>query len=382
MNGLVVVGAVDLAYGEHDSVVADLLERIDSPTRPACPVGAGRTVVHPTTWGRRRVAAVVRATGASDGVPRAIAIARSHADATITRCAVVETCLLPDTGGHWAVHAVCRRAGEWTIESTLVDLPSDAPTAWASLIGSADIAVIDGADDGRIEAALTSLPSPAGGTVRADRALVARYGGVRRSLRADIDAALAPPPEPAPSGRRRLAVAAVVAGVLALGVAWAAVREHPALAAAVRAERVGGVVVDIPGDWRRSELDDRRVDGSGTRAVFADPDDGSRIVVVVTPLRAGSSRDSVAVSLRNRLAQRGDDVVREFSADASYAGRSVIAYRETPASGSSIAWYVHVAGDRQVSIGCQRGTGDVPIDDACAGAVRSLDPGPEPSSGG
>jgi len=363
---------VDLAYGEKEPAVAQLLEGIDGGARRGVTVGADVTVVHPTTWGRRRTAALIRSVGAADGVPRAVAIARSHADATVTRCAVVETTLLPDTGGHWSVHIVRRRAGEWTIETGLVDLPADVGQAWHDLIESADVVLIDGADETQVDAAFRRLPSPAGGTVRVDRDLVVQFGGVRRPARSTIDAALRPPPEPMPRRRRRLAVVAAAA-LVAMGSGWAATRGQPVRAQTVRVEQVGAATVDVPGDWRRTGLPDNRpVDGAGERAVFADPDDGRRIIVVVTALRAGSTRASVAVSMRNRLAQRGDDVIREFTADASFAGKQVIAYRETPASGPPIAWYIHVDRNTQVSIGCQSGTGDDPIDDPCADAVRSL----------
>ena len=363
---------VDLAYGEGEPAVAELLEGVDCGVRHVVSVGADVTVVHPTTWGRRRTAALIRSVGAADGVPRAVAVARSHADATVTRCAVVETTLLPDTGGHWSVHMIRRSAGEWTIETGLVDLPAGVGKAWHDLIESADIVLIDGADETQVDAASRLLPSPAGGTVRVDRDLVMQFGGVRRPVRSTIDAALRPPPEPVPRRRRRLAVV-VAAALVAVGSGWVATRGQPARPQAVRVEQVGAATVDVPGDWRRTGLpDDHPVDGEGERAVFADSDDGRRIIVVVTPLRAGSTRASVAVSMRNRLAQRGDDVIREFTADASFAGKRVIAYRETPASGPPIAWYVHVDRNTQVSIGCQTGTGDDSIDDPCAEAVRTL----------
>ncbi|MFZ2509654.1 MAG: type VII secretion-associated protein, partial [Gordonia sp. (in: high G+C Gram-positive bacteria)] len=72
------------------------------------------------------------------------------------------------------------------------------------------------------------------------------------------------------------------------------------------------------------------------------------------------------------ISQRGDDVVVEFSADAVYGGRQVISYREAPASGAAIAWYVLVDGTTQISVGCQAGTGPAPIDPPCQAAVTSI----------
>ena len=131
----------------------------------------------------------------------------------------------------------------------------------------------------------------------------------------------------------------------------------------------------MPGDWRQSEQrtpSGSADDPSTTRAVFVDPDDGRRIIAVLTEVRAGSTRESVAGSLRNRIEQRGDDVVTEFSAATRFGGRDVIGYRESPASGGAIRWYVVVDDGLQVSIGCQAGTAAESPDDECAAAVRSV----------
>jgi type VII secretion-associated protein (TIGR03931 family) len=105
--------------------------------------------------------------------------------------------------------------------------------------------------------------------------------------------------------------------------------------------------------------------------VFVDPDDGRRLILVQTRVRDDSTQASVAASLRNRLGQRGDDVVTEFSPSTRFAGRDVISYREAPASGSAIRWYVLVDHALQVSIGCQPGTGAEPVDVECEQAVRT-----------
>ena len=88
--------------------------------------------------------------------------------------------------------------------------------------------------------------------------------------------------------------------------------------------------------------------------------------------RCAPARESVAGSLRNRIEQRGDDVVTEFSAATRFGGRDVIGYRESPASGGAIRWYVVVDDGLQVSIGCQAGTAAESPDDECAAAVRSV----------
>ncbi|MFT3714567.1 MAG: type VII secretion-associated protein [Gordonia sp. (in: high G+C Gram-positive bacteria)] len=175
----------------------------------------------------------------------------------------------------------------------------------------------------------------------------------------------------------RAMAAAVVLAVVVLGAVGAYGHWSRSRAPAAQRQVLGAVAVDVPGDWRRTALSDDDADGRGLRAVFADPDDGRRLIVVVTGLQPGATLRSVAVSLRNRIAQRGGDRdgdagVREFSAATRYAGRDVVSYREAPASGPAVHWYVQVIGDRQVSIGCQDGTGEAAVDGPCRGAVGSV----------
>jgi type VII secretion-associated protein (TIGR03931 family) len=80
----------------------------------------------------------------------------------------------------------------------------------------------------------------------------------------------------------------------------------------------------------------------------------------------------VANSLRNRIDQRGDDVVQEFSASTRFAGREVISYREVPVSGGPIRWYLLVSAGLQVSVGCQDGSAGETIDEQCRIAVGSV----------
>ncbi|MFT4088072.1 MAG: type VII secretion-associated protein, partial [Gordonia sp. (in: high G+C Gram-positive bacteria)] len=176
-----------------------------------------------------------------------------------------------------------------------------------------------------------------------------------------------PPPESRRSRRVRWAACAVaVLTVVALGVLARVTAPAPAAQAAVT-ERIGPARLDVPGGWRRSELSEE----AGVRAVFADPADGRRLIVVVTRLRSGATRETVATSLRNRIAQRGDAVVVEFAPDSRYAGRRVISYREQPESGPEVRWYVVVERDVQITIGCQNGTGGQRMDPRCRAAVGS-----------
>ncbi|MGO3325945.1 type VII secretion-associated protein, partial [Gordonia sp. (in: high G+C Gram-positive bacteria)] len=160
-----------------------------------------------------------------------------------------------------------------------------------------------------------------------------------------------------------------------IGFGWFLTRPGTSPAESASVQKVGTVQVEVPAGWQRSDLpDDRPADGAGERAVFADADDGSRILVVVTSLRAGSTRTSVADSLANRLAQRGDDAVLEFAPDTTFGGRRVISYRERPESGQQIAWYIDVERAVQTSVGCQRGSSGESVDVVCASVVASVRP--------
>ena len=207
----------------------------------------------------------------------------------------------------------------------------------------------------------------AGRVVAVDRALLARRGAEPLGLLpldfTYLDAASGVPTAQSSmwhGSRRRLLMAAafiaviVVAAVTIVGISLRSADTPPG----DRPVTQGRTTLMIPSQWHRNEQTvTRSTAGSGSlgqsRTVFVAPDDGSRILLIQSPVRSGSTSASVAVSLRNRIVQRGDDVVSEFSASTRFAGRDVISYREAPASGAPIRWYVLVEHDLQVSVGCQ-----------------------------
>ncbi|MDJ0452667.1 type VII secretion-associated protein [Gordonia amicalis] len=360
----------------------------------------GRPLIvgHPSTWGHRRASSLADAGGRRAGqapltlLPRAVLIARSHADITVRRCAVVETTHLPEPPhdparprpAAWDVQIVRRHPQGWDIERSGVIEPGDREAEGLSIIDDAVEAVFVDGDDPREVAAATELVAAhaiAGRVVPVDRDLLVRLGRRTGGVADDAVPVADGPAMPAPDASRRrsrrvlagAAAAAVVVVAVAFGVGWWQ-RDDPAPAAAEVA--VGRATLSVPGNWRESGQDtpsgDTTDDPTTTRAVFVSADDGRRIIAVLTELRDGSTRQSVATSLRNRIDQRGDDVVTEFSADTRYAGRDVISYREAPASGSAIRWYVIVDDGLQVSIGCQAGTAAESVDRECAEAVRSV----------
>lgn len=384
---------LDLGYGrvECGDRVLDLtpmLEDIDSASRRSVArapladlvrrsLGAA-TVAVPTVWGPVRTESMMRELRGAGfigaPVPRAVAIAASHADAAAAQVVVVETGLRPTTGGHWTAHPVVRRGGRWELGGGEVTLPGDIPTdrGWARLLTPAPVVFVDGPDHTSVERAVDVLAASFGvRSVIVDHAVLAAYGGRTRPVTGtDLLAGLPAPPEPNPGRGTRTPVAVAVTLLIAASAAAAWIHWPRAAVPDQQTVQVGPAELAVPGRWLRTDQAGE-VRGSD-RAVFAAPDDGRRLIVVVSVLRAGATPTSVAESLRNRIAQRGDDAVAEFSENLDYAGRRVIGYRENPESGAPVAWYVAVADGAQVSIGCQTGTGEASVETACRQAVGSV----------
>jgi type VII secretion-associated protein (TIGR03931 family) len=137
-----------------------------------------------------------------------------------------------------------------------------------------------------------------------------------------------------------------------------------------REAQLGRVSLTVPAAWRESA--EPAAEGIVSRTTFASPGDDRRIIILQNTVRNTSTLASVAGSLRNRIGQRGDDVVQEFSASTRFAGREVISYREVPVSGGAIRWYLVVSAGLQVSVGCQDGSAGETIDEQCRVAVGSV----------
>lgn len=388
-----------------DLADADFLCAVDDPdgvavlTAGLAAVGVGErttTIGCPSAWGRPRRARLHRALEgicpvrphvAPDLVPRALLIAASHADAAITVCTVVETLLVPGEppgSGHlpdaevWTAQRVVRDGSMWRIAECAAGDATDTEDL-ATLAARSELVLMDGAVADRM---LPVLDGAAAGArvVRVDRGLVERHGARWRQTDR-IDFGFPEPPVAPPRRLPRALLVLVLVAVVVLGVAGLIARWPQSPADARTTQSVGPVTLTVPDGWRRTALTgDRPDEGRGLRAVFADDGDGRRLIVVVTALRPGATRETVARSLANRMAQRGDDVVVEFAAESTYGGRPVISYREVPASGPAVSWYVAVepagqdptAAPLQVSIGCQPGTGEDPIDPPCRAAVSTV----------
>lgn len=186
-----------------------------------------------------------------------------------------------------------------------------------------------------------------------------------------------PEPEPAadaaPSRRGRtwigLTAAASLLGVAAVGVAClparvsAPERPVPPPESFVQVA-FDGAVVDLPRGWAVTEpAPGRRV---------AEADDGRRVTVVRTQLRAPSDRATVAAELRTALDRRGDQRISDLEPDGAVAGREVIGYRERLTAERVVDWYVVVAGTAQLSVGCEAGRTAAPLAAPCERAVASV----------
>ncbi|WP_083444409.1 type VII secretion-associated protein [Gordonia sp. w5E2] len=416
---------VDLAYGEavvdtmtwpELSDVTFLLDHIDAAVVTVA--GASRDVAelwrevlwniarsvsgrpiligHPSTWGSVRCGVLSRAAAGMHPpvslIPRAVLVARSHSDTVMGNCVVVETTHRPSYPADtvpptWDVARMVRTSAGWAIERSgviTVDGDAQAGEKIVELIDDSIEAVfVDGADRNQVRAAIEEIcaHTVAGRVVPVDRGLVRRHGA-RTTVIAPLPEAVGAQPEDTRARqsfarRYRLPIAccaALVVGLVVLGVVgWG---HHAPQGPAYRDAVVGRTTLSVPAAWHHSappmpgDPTDR---GEGqTRSVFTDPGSGGRILLVQSDVRSASTLDSVANSLRNRISQRGDDVVSEFSASTRFGDREVIAYREAPASGSAIRWYVLVDDDLQVSIGCQAGSAGESVDAHCARAVSTV----------
>ncbi|MCZ4552720.1 type VII secretion-associated protein [Gordonia rubripertincta] len=331
------------------------------------------TVAHPSTWGTPRTSLLRHAATVVgrevELVPRAVVIARSHLDATAQRALVIEV------AGRIDIHEVRRAGGDWQIASTTVATDQTYAELVAELADNGVEAIlVDGAEPGSVESVRSRVEheTVVGRVACVRRALVQRYGGATAAPAPITN--VGPPPSAGGSRRRPLLVAAVLIAVVAFAVAVAVVivRDGPQPQAPVvdRQAQVGRVSLAVPGDWRQSS--EPAAEGVVSRTTFAAPQDDRRIIVLQNAVRSTSTLSSVAGSLRNRIDQRGDDVVQEFSASTRYAGREVISYREVPVSGGAIRWYLVVAAGLQVSVGCQAGSAGDSIDEQCIMAVGSV----------
>jgi type VII secretion-associated protein (TIGR03931 family) len=132
----------------------------------------------------------------------------------------------------------------------------------------------------------------------------------------------------------------------------------------------------LPAGWRHSGgLPERR----RTLLTPAAAPDGSDLVSVEqTALGYDSAAepDRAYRELHDRFQREaaGDPALADLTMSTTYAGRTVIAYRQAlPIRGAEVDWYVLFDRDAQLSVGCQHTpSGTAEVGAACTAVVASL----------
>lgn len=208
-----------------------------------------------------------------------------------------------------------------------------------------------------------------------------------------------PPPRPRSSRTGRvlstsLVVALVVATSVVAALVWGAGRDRAGEDPGGRVARYSYSFGPVPG-WEQAGGNDtlREVrlvpadaqgagaDGSGADGSGADGSgaDGTE-AVLVQENRLDYDSDAAPARPRRELQSQLADSRREatprysgFAAHASFAGRDVIYYRERPADGSTVDWYVLLRRRVQVSVGCRYTPAAArQVERACRDVVRTL----------
>ncbi|CAM3164799.1 type VII secretion-associated protein (TIGR03931 family) [Williamsia muralis] len=329
-------------------------------------------LAHPTTWGVRRTEILRQAAQPHCGhlvlTPRASVIAESHLGSSTQRALVIEVHSRID------IHEMDRSAGSWTVVGTSVATAETVALRLGDIVDNrVEAILVDGTDPAAVAEVLRccEVHTVVGRVAAVQRSLIHRFGGAALPVDEGIRE---PPTDGRTPVRRRVAgaVAATAAVVIAVVVIALMVDNGRAGVPppADREAQLGRVAVTVPVEWRESS--EPAAEGVVSRTTFAAPGDDRRIIVLQNTVRNTSTLASVAGSLRNRIGQRGDDVVQEFSASTRYAGREVISYREVPVSGGPIRWYLLVSAGLQVSVGCQGGSAGETIDEQCRVAVGAV----------
>ncbi|MDT7581945.1 MAG: hypothetical protein QOK35_3209 [Pseudonocardiales bacterium] len=185
-----------------------------------------------------------------------------------------------------------------------------------------------------------------------------------------------PPVRPVRRRRSRVALGALVAVAGTAGLLAAGAALPPAAPAAAGDLVQYGYAVRLPAGWAHTGgLPERR---RSLITPVAAPDGTDLISVERTPLGydADTEPGRARAELRAEFAAavEGGAPLSGFDDGARYAGRPVVAYRESGGgTAGDVDWYVVLEGDAQLSVGCrhtQAGTG--PVAAACVTVVGSV----------
>ncbi|GAB3129288.1 hypothetical protein GCM10027289_11250 [Tsukamurella serpentis] len=330
------------------------------------------TVLTPSVFGSPRrslVAAGAAALGVNAQViPRAEAIADTSGLLYCRRALVVE-CRTPVAQAH-----VLDLVGDHWQPVAAASHPDPAVAARSILDDRVDQALIDaGPDDYQaVRAALARA-----GLWRAVRTepgeVLAALTASAPDQPARTQTEVTAPPRHASPRVRRWPIAAAGSAVLTT-VAAGAVACLPGEAPApqrpgpppdtYRRVAFDGALVELPEGWSVTEP------APGRR--MAQAADGRRVTVVRARLRSPSDTSGVAAELKAALARRTDHRIADLNPSVVVAGREVIGYRELLDAQRSVNWYVVVAGEAQLSVGCEAGDGAAPLTAPCERAVGTV----------
>lgn len=329
------------------------------------------TVLAPSVFGgprRSLIAAAAASLGVhAEVIPRAEALVRADGVLFCRRALVLEC-----RGPVAQAHVLALADGAWRPVAS-ASHPDPLRAARRVFDDDVDQALVDGPPEvyHRVRRALATVHLWR--VVRTDPQVVL---AVSAEPPPSVPPMSAPEPEPAPGPRvpRRWPLVAAGAGTVGVVAAGAVAclpgsppsapeRPAPPAETFVRVA-FDGASVDLPQGWAVTEPGpDRRL---------AEADDGRRVTVVRTRLRAPSDIAAVAADLESALARRSDQRITDLNPKTQVAGREVIGYRERIDAERFVDWYVVVAGAAQLSVGCEAGRTAAPLAGACERAVGSV----------
>ncbi|MFD9827222.1 type VII secretion-associated protein [Tsukamurella tyrosinosolvens] len=329
------------------------------------------TVLAPSVFGgprRSLIAAAAASLGVhAEVIPRAEALVRADGMLFCRRALVLEC-----RGPVAQAHVLALADGAWRPVAS-ASHPDPLRAARRVFDDDVDQALVDGPPEvyHRVRRALATVHLWR--AVRTDPQVVL---AVSAEPPPSVPPMSAPEPEPAPEPRvpRRWPLVAAGAGTVGVVAAGAVAclpgsppsapeRPAPPAETFVRVA-FDGASVDLPQGWAVTEPGpDRRL---------AEADDGRRVTVVRTRLRAPSDIAAVAADLESALARRSDQRITDLNPKTQVAGREVIGYRERIDAERFVDWYVVVAGAAQLSVGCEAGRTAAPLAGACERAVGSV----------
>jgi type VII secretion-associated protein (TIGR03931 family) len=178
-----------------------------------------------------------------------------------------------------------------------------------------------------------------------------------------------------------LALALLVATAVAvlIGATVAVLRPAPArqaaspsrteVAAEPRMVEEGRIAVLVPADWTVARV----TGGPGSRRLqVSSPEDPDVAVHITQSYAPETTLTQAAEVLARAISGQVAGVFVDLRADARFAGRPAVSYREIR-SGRSVSWWVVVAGTTRISVGCQSPPdAEEPVRAACEQAVASV----------